>query len=99
MAYHKGTKVLESDGGFGTVYESDGGFRHPMRTFGADESPTPLLDEPIVKAGLTGAGIYHGYKRTGSILWALFYGLAARTAPVVTGGIVAAQGFGKKKES
>lgn len=63
------------------------------------KAPTPLLDEPLVKAGLTGAGIFHGYKRTGSILWALVYGLAARTAPVVTGGIVAAQGFGKKKES
>jgi hypothetical protein len=56
-----------------------------------------VLDNPVVKAGITGAGIYHGYKRTGSLLWALVYGAAARFSPVVTGAVVAAQGFGHKK--
>ncbi len=63
----------------------------------AAEDKTPVLEQPLVRAGLTGAGIYHGYKRTGSIVWALIYGLAARTVPVVTGAIVVAQGFGDKK--
>ncbi len=60
---------------------------------------TPILDEPIVKAAITGAGVYHGYKRTGSVTWALVYGLLARLAPVTTGAVVIAQGFGKPKGS
>lgn len=62
-----------------------------------NKSETPLLDEPLVKAGLTGAGVYHGYRRTGSIMWALIYGALARISPVTTGAIVVAQGFGKPK--
>ena len=58
---------------------------------------TPLLEEPIVKAAISGVAIFHGYRRTGSVLWALAYGLSARVAPVVTGAVVVAQGFGQKK--
>lgn len=62
-----------------------------------NKDDTPILDQPIVKAAITGAGVYHGYRRTGSIGWALLYGLLARVAPVTTGAVVVAQGFGKPK--
>ena len=65
----------------------------------AADDDTPILDEPLVKAAITGAGVYHGYKRTGSVAWALIYGLLARLAPVPTGAVVIAQGFGKPKGS
>jgi len=65
---------------------------------GAKES-TPLLQEPVVKYGIRGAAIFHGYKRTGSVLWALLYGACASVSPVVTGAVVVAQGFGQKKGS
>jgi len=41
--------------------------------------------------------VYHGYKRTGSILWALLYGLAGKEIPVVAVPVALAQGFGKKR--
>ena len=56
-----------------------------------------VTDSPVVKTAATAAGVFHGYKRTGSILWALLYGLAARTSPVIAGAVIAAQGFGQQK--
>jgi hypothetical protein len=41
---------------------------------------------------------YHGYKRTDSILWALFYGLAGREFPIEAVPVALAQGFGQKKK-
>jgi hypothetical protein len=56
------------------------------------------LDSPTVKTAAAVAMTYHGYKRTGSILWALLYGLAGKTVPLIAVPVAAAQGFGKKKE-
>lgn len=41
---------------------------------------------------------YHGYKRTDSILWALFYALAGREFPLESVPVALAQGFGQKKK-
>lgn len=43
------------------------------------------------------ASTYHGYKRTGSVGWALGWGILGAIFPVVTPAIAVAQGFGKKK--
>ncbi len=40
---------------------------------------------------------YHGYKRTGSLAWALLYGLCGHFAPYVTTTVAVAQGFGEKR--
>lgn len=51
----------------------------------------------LVRTGAQVAMAYHGYKRTGSVLWALGWGLAGGFAPIVAVPIAVAQGFGKKK--
>ena len=40
---------------------------------------------------------YHGYRRTGSILWAIIYGFAGKMLPLVSVPVALAQGFGTKK--
>ncbi len=71
--------------------------RTPMR-LGDDADPsTPVLEQPVIKTALALAYTYHGYKRTGSVAWALGYLIAGKVAPVVTGAVVLAQGFGDKK--
>ncbi len=60
-------------------------------------SVADIVSSPGVKTASMVALTYHGYRRTGSILWALFYGLVGRTVPVVAVPIAAAQGFGKKR--
>lgn len=69
----------------------------------ANPAPSPpfnlrsaLTSEPVKTASailLT----YHGYRRTGSILWALIYGAAGRLLPVVSVPIAVAQGIGQRK--
>ncbi len=65
-------------------------------------TPTPfnlrraLTSEPV-KTGAAIALTYHGYRRTGSIVWALLYGLAGRLVPVAAVPISLAQGYGQKK--
>jgi len=56
-----------------------------------------LNSEPVSTAAAV-ALTYHGYKRTGSILWALVYGALGRWIPVIAVPISIAQGFGAKKE-
>lgn len=56
-----------------------------------------VLDSSVVKTALSLGFAYHGYKRTGSVGWALAYVLLGRIAPVITGGVVLAQGVGQKK--
>ena len=48
-------------------------------------------------AGLAGtvAGAYHGYRRNGSIGWALLWSLAGAVVPFVTIPIAVGQGFGE----
>ena len=43
------------------------------------------------------AGAYHGYRRNKSVGWAVGWAVAAGFFPLITVGIAAAQGFGKKK--
>jgi hypothetical protein len=57
-----------------------------------------LVTSDAVKTASGIALVYHGYRRTGSIFWALMYGLAGRTAPVVAVPVALAQGYGKRKE-
>lgn len=45
----------------------------------------------------SGAAAYHGYKRNGSVKWAIVWGLLGGLAPIITNGIALAQGFGKRK--
>ncbi len=64
-----------------------------------DAAPTlrgTLTSEPVKTASAI-ALTYHGYARTGSIVWALVYGLIGRTVPAVGVPIALAQGFGQKK--
>jgi hypothetical protein len=61
---------------------------------------TPLRDainSDTVKTAAAVALTYHGYKRTGSIVWALLYGVMGRWVPAVAVPISIAQGFGEKK--
>lgn len=61
--------------------------------------------EKIDDAVHTGAGrtvamaanAFHGYRRNGSIMWALAWAALGYTAPVITTVIATAQGFGHKK--
>jgi hypothetical protein len=55
-----------------------------------------LTSEPVKTAAAI-ALTYHGYRRTGSIVWALLYGLAGRLVPVAAVPISLAQGYGQKK--
>lgn len=71
--------------------------RRPQLGDDVATSEPPLLERPFVKTALTLAYTYHGYKRTGSLAWAVAYMLAGRVAPVVTGAVVLAQGYGDKK--
>lgn len=62
---------------------------------------TPSLRDTInsdpVSTAAALALTYHGYKRTGSIVWALVYGLAGKVFPIESVPIAVAQGFGQKK--
>ncbi len=63
-------------------------------------TPATLSDafsSPSVKTAALVALTYHGYKRTGSIIWAMIYGLAGRTIPVVAVPVALAQGYGSRK--
>jgi hypothetical protein len=79
----------------GVVYES----------LGADAQPAPdkefslrdTINGPTVSTGAAIALTYHGYRRTGSLVWALIYGLAGKVFPIEAVPIAVAQGFGQKK--
>jgi hypothetical protein len=66
---------------------------------GVDPTAQAAIDaaKGYIDQGITAAMIYHGYRRTGSIVWALIYGLAGREAPALALPIALAQGFGAKK--
>lgn len=68
----------------------------------ATPAPEPSLrdrlnSEPVSTAAAV-ALVYHGYKRTESITWALLYGLAGKWFPIEAVPIALAQGFGRKRE-
>ena len=56
----------------------------------------PLWWKVASAAGGVG-GMYHGYKRDKSVLWALVYGFAGSLFPVIVLPLMLAQGFGKPK--
>ena len=56
-----------------------------------------VVNSDSVSTGAMLALTYHGYKRTGSLVWALIYGLAGRWVPVVAVPVALAQGYGEKK--
>lgn len=69
--------------------------------FGDEETKALTLQRAVSSPGVRLASsialTYHGYARTGSIFWALIYGLAGRIVPVAAVPISLAQGFGQKK--
>lgn len=60
-------------------------------------SVSDVIGSPTVKLASGVALTYHGYRRTGSVLWALVYGLIGKWKPQVGVPIALAQGFGKTK--
>jgi hypothetical protein len=63
----------------------------------ASPNLSDLISSPGAKTVATGVMLYHGYRRTGSIIWALLYGLAGREVPEFAVPIALAQGYGKRK--
>lgn len=67
----------------------------------APAAPTTSLRDVVNSDTVSTASMvaltYHGYKRTGSLFWALVYGLAGRWVPVVAVPVSLAQGFGERK--
>lgn len=57
-----------------------------------------IADSAWSLAGTAAMGLaaYHGYKRTGSIGWTLLWAICGGIAPIITTGVVLAQGVGKK---
>lgn len=55
-----------------------------------------INSEPVSTAAAI-ALTYHGYKRTGSMFWALVYGLSGKVFPLEAVPIALGQGFATKK--
>jgi hypothetical protein len=60
---------------------------------GTEPSKLTVNLDPVTGVAL----LYHGYRRTGSLLWGIVYGLAGYKVPIVAVPVAMAQGFGKKK--
>ncbi len=63
----------------------------------SSETLSEFINSPSVSTGAAMTLTYHGYKRTGSIFWALMYGVLGYWKPVVMVPIALAQGYGEKK--
>jgi len=74
----------------------DTGSYHGTQSLGDLNLRAKLTSEPVKTAAAI-ALTYHGYRRTGSLVWALVYGLAGRLVPVAAVPISLAQGFGQRK--
>jgi hypothetical protein len=68
-----------------------------MNPPGVGDATSDLVHSNAVRTASAVLLTYHGYKRTGSLLWALVYGIAGRQVPVVAVPVAFAQGIGKKK--
>lgn len=57
------------------------------------------IDSAYTLASVAAVGVcaYHGYKRNGSVGWAIGWALLGGFAPVITTAVAFAQGIGKKK--
>ena len=64
-------------------------------------TPTTSVSDVIAsdtfKTAATIALAYHGYRRTGSLLWTLVYAGFGRYEPVIALPVAFAQGFGKRR--
>jgi hypothetical protein len=67
----------------------------PALPSGASSSPVDLGS--VAKTAAAVALIYHGYRRNRSLFWALVWGLAGHTVPIVAVPVSLAQGFGQPK--
>jgi hypothetical protein len=89
-------------------YETAGAAADDVATLRANAAPTTSTAPKV--AGWYGSSwhralqmaggaalTYHGYKRNGSVLWAMLWGMLGGAAPLIAGPIAAAQGFGKPK--
>lgn len=56
-----------------------------------------IMNSPSVSTGSAMALTYHGYRRTGSVVWGLIYGVLGYWKPVVMVPIALAQGYGERK--
>lgn len=86
----------------GVVYESMGDDSVPApapapATTPPDFNLRDTLNGPTFSTGAAIALTYHGYRRTNSLLWALFYGAMGKWFPIEAVPISIAQGFGQKK--
>ena len=62
-----------------------------------DGTVTDLVKSDAVTTGAAIACVYHGYRRTGSLIWALIWGVAGKKLPVVAVPVALAQGFARRK--
>jgi len=73
----------------------------PMGDAAPVAPPRSSIHDIVASEGVSTAATialtYHGYKRTGSLVWALIYGMAGRWFPVVAVPVSLAQGFGERK--
>lgn len=81
----------------GVVYESMGADAAPAVAPAEEFNLRDTINGPTVSTGAAIALTYHGYKRTGSLVWALIYGLAGKVFPIEAVPIAVAQGFGQRK--
>jgi hypothetical protein len=91
----------------GVVYESMGDTTTPVTATATSPAAVATPDAPFslrdtingqtVSTGAAIALTYHGYKRTGSLAWALIYGVMGKWFPVEAVPIALAQGFGQRK--
>ena len=69
---------------------------NPIRIAPLGESPDYATAWSIAATASMAAGAYHGYKRNGSVGWALWWGLMGGMFPIITPVIAVAQGFGER---
>lgn len=67
----------------------------PLRGVGAIDTGHIGTAWMVVATASSAASAFHGYKRNGSIGWALWWGFMGGLFPVFTPAIALAQGFGK----
>lgn len=76
------------------------GWNHPATVLQQNPLAGDVSDFVNSDAISTASGValvYHGYKRTGSLVWALIYGALGKWKPAIAVPVAFAQGFGKRK--
>lgn len=79
------------------MYTRNNGALVPVGDDGKSFNLRDAIGSEPVKTASAIALTYHGYRRTGSIVWAMVYGLLGRWIPAVSVPIALAQGYGEKK--